>query len=131
MGVIDFPRIGSYIPDGRERVVAENDRIVFTEEFRMEENSPLEIDLTESSAVPILSERNEPSGESHGFGLETVFAEKERREIGSERLREHDIEPFGSAAVQEHIMDETDFFLWRHKRGNIFPPVYPNTGKLK
>lgn len=118
VGVIDLSCVCPRVADGRKGIVAEYDRVVLSEELRMEEDFPLEIYLTKTPSVLILTEWDAFSGKSHGAGIESVRTEKERREIGTERLREHDIEPFGSSAVQEHIVDQTDFIFWRHKNSN-------------
>lgn len=120
MGVVYLPGSFFRIADGGEGVVAENDRIVLAEEFRMEQYPPLEIDLTQSSAVFIFPERDEFPGKTHGLRSQSFLAEKKRGKIRSEGFREHDIEPLRSSAVQEHIVDNTNFILLGHKNGVDF-----------
>ena len=122
--VVDFPCIFPRIADSREGIVAEDDRVVFAEELRVEENSVFQIELTESSGVFVFSECEEFPRETHGAGFESVRTEKECREIRSEHFCEHDIEPFGPPTVQEHIVNETNFrgfFILRiHRNEKVF-----------
>lgn len=115
VSVVYLPGSFFRIADGGEGIVAEDDCVVLAEEPRMEEYSPLEIDLTKSPPVFILSERDEFPGETERFWFQPFLAEKKRGEIRSEGFREHDIEAFRTSAVQEHIVDEADLILSRHK----------------
>ncbi len=108
--IVYLPSSGACIADGREGIIAEYDRIVLTKEIRMEEDSVLEIYLTQSLAVAILSKRYELASESHRPRIEPLWTEKKRREVSSERSGEHDIESLGSPTIQEHIVNEADFF---------------------
>lgn len=108
--VIYLPGSCTSIADGREGIVAEYDRIILTKELCMEEDSVFEIYLTQTLVISVLSERYEPPRESHRYRIESLRTEKKRREVSTERSGEHYIESLGSTTVQEHIVDEADFF---------------------
>lgn len=55
MGIVDLPCIFAYITNGGQRIIAEDNRIIFTKKLRMKKDSVFEVDLTKSSRIFVFS----------------------------------------------------------------------------
>jgi hypothetical protein len=86
----------------------------------MEKNSIFQTYLSEESGIFFLSKCNSFSVKAERFWFYAFGTEKERRDIRIKCIGEHDIKSLRSSSVEEHIVDETDFIFWRHRKMNEF-----------
>lgn len=75
--IVDLSRVLAGIPDGRKGIVAEDNRIVCLEEFRMKEDSVFQVYLAESFLVLLFSEGDAFTGKTKGDGIDPILAKKE------------------------------------------------------